>query len=73
MVPEQSPKDWSAARPETVAEPTLWPPCLAFGVTLCLWGLASSLILTAVGLGLFVLALAGWIKDIRHERKGPVR
>ncbi len=64
---------WGPARPEVVSEPTLWPPALALGSTLLLWGLASSLILTGVGLCLFAIALAGWIQDIRHERKGTIR
>lgn len=61
--------DWNAARPDVVSEPTLWPPALALAVTLCLWGLASSLILSEVGVVLFTLSIAGWIRDIRHERK----
>lgn len=54
---------------ESLPEPTIWPASLALGVTLGLWGLASSLVISAIGLCLFVIALAGWIGDIRHERR----
>jgi hypothetical protein len=50
-------------------QPTLWPAALALGAVLLLWGLISSLIVTAVGAALFALALWGWIGDIRHERR----
>lgn len=53
--------------------PTLWPAALALGSSLILWGMISSLILTAFGTALFVTSLWGWIGDIRNERKqhGP--
>lgn len=60
---------WNEPRPEKLPEPTAWPAALALGSTLILWGFVSSLIITGVGLALFVAALAGWIGDIRHERK----
>ncbi len=49
--------------------PTIWPPALALGSTLLLWGLITSLVVTVVGAALFVLALGGWIGEIRHERR----
>ncbi len=64
--------DWSAARPDVVSEPTVWPAATGLGVTLCLWGLASSFIITGVGVCLFALSLGGWIQDIRHERKRTI-
>jgi hypothetical protein len=39
------------------------------GVTFFAWGLITSWVVIAVGVGLFIAALAGWITDIRHERK----
>jgi hypothetical protein len=62
---------WNVARPEKVPEPTVWPPALALGTTLLLWGLVSSYIITCIGLLLFARALAGWIGEIRHERQSP--
>jgi hypothetical protein len=60
---------WNHPRPEKLPEPTAWPAALALAVTLMLWGFVSSLIISGVGLALFVAALAGWIADIRHERR----
>ena len=39
------------------------------GTTFIFWGLITSWVIFAVGLGLFVAALAGWVTEIRHERK----
>jgi hypothetical protein len=41
---------------------------LALAITFLVWGLVTSIIITAVGGALFAGALAGWIRDIRHER-----
>ncbi len=71
--PEKTDAGWSLARPDVISQPTLWPPALGLAVTLCLWGLASSFIITGVGICLFAVSLAGWIQDIRHERKGTIR
>jgi hypothetical protein len=60
---------WNEPRPEKLPEPTAWPAALALAVTLVLWGFVSSFFITGVGLALFIAALAGWIGDIRHERK----
>jgi hypothetical protein len=49
-------------------EPGVWPVTLALGITFLVWGLVTSLIITGVGVALFAVALAGWIRDIRHER-----
>ena len=62
---------WNQPRPEKQPEPTAWPAALALATTLMLWGLVSSLIIIGVGVALFVAALAGWIGNIRHERKQP--
>jgi len=66
--PPELPPGWSLPRPQQLAEPTAWPAALALGITLLVWGLVTSLIITAVGLCVFAGALAGWIRDIRHER-----
>jgi hypothetical protein len=39
------------------------------GTTLIFWGFAASLVIFLAGIGLFIAALAGWICEIRHERK----
>jgi hypothetical protein len=60
--------DWEIARPEHPPGMTVWPAALSFAVTLIIWGLISSLILTGFGIVMFAISMAGWIKDIRHER-----
>lgn len=64
-----------SAAPETVEMPraTAWPIVLALGITLLAAGLVTSVALVAVGAGLFVFGLGGWIGQLlpgrghRHE------
>lgn len=60
-------ENWSSPQPATLPAPTYWPAVLALGTTMLLWGIVTSWIISAVGLGLAALALAGWIGDIRRE------
>jgi len=39
------------------------------GTAFIFWGFITSLVIFFVGVGLFTAALAGWIYEIRHERK----
>jgi multisubunit Na+/H+ antiporter MnhE subunit len=39
------------------------------GTTFIFWGLITSWVIFLVGIGLFTAALAGWVSEIRHERK----
>lgn len=64
-----TPDDWGIPRPENIPRPTIFPPALALGATLMVWGLISSLIITVFGVVVFTITLAGWIKEIRHERR----
>ena len=66
--PVEWPPGWSVPQPETLPEPCVWPVTLALGITFLVWGLVTSLIITGVGVALFAVAMAGWIRDIRHER-----
>jgi hypothetical protein len=66
---EESRREWNLARPEKLPEPCVWPATLALAITFLLWGLVTSLIITGVGVVLFGVALAGWIREIRHERE----
>lgn len=66
--PPQSRSGWTVLPPEKPPEPGVWPVTLALAITLLVWGLVTSLIITGVGLALFAVAMAGWIRDIRHER-----
>jgi hypothetical protein len=58
---------WNRPKPEVIPRSTAWPPGLALGITLLAWGLITSPVVLGVGLLLFVVSLAGWIGEIRHE------
>jgi hypothetical protein len=60
---------WEPLPPDHLPGPTVYPIGLAMGTTFIFWGLISSLMILGAGLVLFGLTLAGWISDIRHERK----
>ena len=74
---EQVPPGWHRPLPERLPGPGYWPAIMALGVTFMLWGLAvgfnevvsTIIILFFVGLILFIIALVGWIGDLRNERK----
>jgi hypothetical protein len=66
--PSSDPSEWTSLPPAKLPEPGVWPATLALAITFLVWGLVTSLIITGVGLALFAVALAGWIRDIRHER-----
>jgi hypothetical protein len=59
---------WHAVT-EPLPDPTYWPAVMALGIVFLAWGLISTLLVSGVGLLLFVLALAGWIGDLRHEQR----
>jgi len=58
---------WTRFPPEKMPEPTIWPAALALGTVLFLWGLVTSFIMTATGLTLLGVSLAGWLREMRHE------
>ena len=57
--------DLSPAEPQKMPRPTFWPIVLAFGIIFSFWGILTSLIITAVGAGISVIALAGWIEEFK--------
>jgi hypothetical protein len=61
--------NWKRLEHEHLPRPTYFPAGLAMGVTFIFWGLITSWVILAVGVALFIAALAGWITEIRHERK----
>lgn len=67
-IPKTHP-EWEPLPPETLPRPTYFPAGLAMGTTFIFWGLISSVIVFVLGIALFIAALAGWITEIRHERK----
>jgi len=67
--PIASPDEWTVLPPTKLPEATVWPAMLALAITFLVWGLVTSLIITGIGLVLFAISMAGWIRDIRHERR----
>ena len=57
------------AKPVDLPEPTYWPFFLAFGISLMVWGILTSWLISLIGLIVFVIALGGWISDLYHELK----
>ncbi len=57
---------WRHPDHSELPQPTYWPAVLALGITFLAWGIVTSLVISAVGLVLFALALAGWIGELRH-------
>lgn len=62
-----TPPGWTPLPVEHLPAPTFWPAGVAFAITLLFWGLISSWVILALGGGLLVVSLAGWITDLRHE------
>ena len=60
---------WKPLPEEPLPRPTFFPAGLAMGTTLVFWGMIASRVVILAGIGLFIAALAGWISEIRHERK----
>jgi len=72
MPDEQSPTagpKWEPLPAEHLPRPTYFPAGLAMGIAFIFWGLITSLVVFVVGLALFIASLAGWISEIRYERK----
>jgi len=68
---------WHKPKPEALPKPGYWPALMALGIVFLLWGFAlgfnevfsSSVVTSGIGLIVFITALAGWIGDLRDERK----
>jgi hypothetical protein len=58
---------WSRALPEKIPNPTYWPALFAFGLMFVAWGLISNLFLFGIGVIMAVIAVVGWVYDLRHE------
>jgi hypothetical protein len=59
---------WNEPRPETLPRPTYWPVALAFAITITAFGILTSLVLSVLGIALFIVAITMWIGEIRHEQ-----
>ena len=63
---EELPPGWSRPKPDHVPRPTYWPAVMGLGVTCLFWGVVTTYVISAVGLVLVVIALAGWIGELNH-------
>jgi len=71
--PTKPGQDWETLPHEHLPRPAYFPAGLAMGTTFLFWGLITSLVIFLVGAALFAAALAGWIVEIRNERKQKQR
>jgi len=60
---------WELLPHERLPRPNYFPAGMAMGTAFIFWGVIASYVIVLIGLGLFAAALAGWITEIRHERK----
>jgi hypothetical protein len=60
---------WEKATPQELPEPTYWPFFLALSVVLVGWGLLTIWLMSVVGAVGMGISLAGWINDLRYERR----
>ena len=65
---EQTHQGWDLLPDEHLPRPNYFPAGLAMGTTFFFWGFITSWVILAVGVGLFIASLAGWITEIRRER-----
>jgi hypothetical protein len=63
--------DWNVPKPATIPRPTYWPLFLALAIVFVAYGIIFAWWFIVVGLTMFVVALAGWIGEIRHDHGGP--
>jgi hypothetical protein len=65
----QAGSGWSQPlpRPEDLPRPTYWPFVLAVGIMFALGGIVTFYPISLVGVGLIVVAMGGWVGELRHE------
>jgi len=66
-MPKPDHSEWTEPIPATLPSPTYWPAVLALGLVLLLWGVVTTAAISVVGLIVSLIALAGWIGDVRHK------
>ncbi len=66
---EHVPEGWEALPDEKLPRPNYFPAGLAMGTTFFFWGFITSWVIIGVGAALFIASLAGWITEIRRERR----
>lgn len=60
---------WSKPQGMHIPEPTYMPLVMALGIMSMLWGIVTTPLLSLVGAVLFVVAISGWIGELRHEHR----
>jgi hypothetical protein len=60
---------WHSPRPQAIPRPTYCPAVMALGIVFLLWGVVTTFWISGVGMVLFALALAMWIRELRHEHR----
>jgi len=68
-IPADDRQPFNAPAPARLPQPTYSPAALALGIVLLLWGVVTTVALSAVGLILSALALARWIGELRHGNR----
>jgi hypothetical protein len=58
---------WFILPSEELPQPTYWPAAMALGIVFVLAGIVLTYWISGVGAVLFGMALAGWIRELRHE------
>ncbi len=59
-------EEWSEPVPHTIPPPTYWPITLAFGCTIAGLSLVTSYFFLFIGVPLMILALWGWVGELRR-------
>jgi len=60
---------WKPLPHASPPRPTYFPAGVALGVAFIFWGLLTSVVVLGIGVAIFGVTLAGWIREIRHERR----
>ena len=69
--PPKTSAGWEPLPHGKLPHPTYFPAGLAMGTAFIFWGFITSWVIGLIGVALFIAALAGWITEIRHERRHP--
>lgn len=61
-------EDWIELH-EELPRPTYWPITMSVAITLIAFGIVNALLIIIIGVVLLVVALIGWIGDVRDEAR----
>jgi hypothetical protein len=62
-------KEGWVALTEELPRPTYWPITMAVAITLIAFGIVNSFLIIIIGIVLLIVALVGWIGDVRDEAR----